>query len=70
MRYRPCLFQISMGNPMADLANPQSDDAPLDTSKRSAAPADAAVQLPEGQGDSFANAMEHATDAPRYGNPN
>ncbi len=56
MRYRPCLFQISMGNPMADLANPQSDDAPLDTSKRSDAPADAAGQLPEGKGDSFANA--------------
>lgn len=38
---------------MADLANPQSDDAPLTTSKRSDAPADASAQLTEGKGGSI-----------------
>jgi uncharacterized membrane protein len=43
---------------MADLANPQSDDAPLDTSKKSDAAEKAAAQLIDGKGDAIlANAV-------------
>ncbi len=41
---------------MGDLTNAQGDDAPLATSKRHDAAADAMAQLPEGQGDTLVNA--------------
>ncbi|MDP1027722.1 SRPBCC family protein [Sphingomonas sp. KR1UV-12] len=41
---------------MGDLANAQSDDAPLANSKRSEAAAEAAAQIPEGRGDTIVNA--------------